>query len=289
MTGRRPPDDTRNNQTGAVVDLHLHTVFSDGLFTPEAVVIEARRLGLSAIAITDHDSVDGIDRARTQGKKNGVEVVPGVEMSCNVNGTDVHILGYYLDYHSETVLDFFARVRASRLKRAEQMVNKLNEMGLPVSLARVKELAGAGAIGRPHLAQALVEAGGVSSIGEAFERYIGYDGPAYFPKLRLTPLAAIEFIHRAGGLAVIAHPATYGNDGLIYTVIAAGVDGIEVWHPEHNRRQTDIYLEMAEKNRLLVTGGSDCHGGRKFGRIYLGEIRLPYRYLMALKQRSRRG
>lgn len=274
-----------------VVDLHIHTVFSDGLFTPEQVVIEAQRLGLSAIAITDHDSVDGIDRAKAQGKKAGIEIVPGAEMSCNVNGTDVHILGYYLDYQSETVLDFFARVRTSRLQRAERMVAKLNELSLGhwrVSLERIKELAGAGAVGRPHVAQAMLEAGAVTSINEAFERYIGYDGPAYFPKMRLTPLAAIDFIHRAGGLAVIAHPATYGNDSLLYTAIAAGVDGIEVWHPEHNQRAVDHYLEMAEKNRLLVTGGSDCHGGRKFGRIYLGDIRLPYQYLLALKRRVKR-
>ncbi|MEO0068106.1 MAG: PHP domain-containing protein [candidate division WOR-3 bacterium] len=276
----------------AEVDLHIHTLFSDGLFTPEQVVMEAKRKGISAIAITDHDSVDGIDRAKGEGKKAGIEVVPGVEMSCYVNGTDVHILGYYIDYHDEEVLNFFARVRASRLKRAEQMVAKLNELSggrWQVSTARVKELAGAGAIGRPHIAQALVEVGAVQNIGEAFERYIGYDGPAYFPKMRLTPLAAVDFIHRAGGIAVIAHPATYGNDGLLYTVIAAGVDGIEVWHPEHNQRQVDHYLEMAEKNRLLVTGGSDCHGGRKFGRVYLGDIRLPYQYLAALKRKARQG
>lgn len=273
-----------------MVDLHIHTVFSDGLFTPEQVVREAMGNGFSAIAITDHDSVDGIDRARAEGKKVGIEVVPGVEMSCYVNGTDVHILGYYIDYHDEEVLDFFARVRASRLKRAERMVAKLNELSKgrwQVSNTRVKELAGAGAVGRPHIAQALVEAGAVQNIGEAFERYIGYDGPAYFPKLRLTPLAVIEFIHRTGGIAVIAHPATYGNDGLLYTVIAAGVDGVEVWHPEHNQRQVDRYLEMAEKNRLLVTGGSDCHGGRKFGRVYLGDIRLPYQFLAALKRKAR--
>ncbi len=272
---------------GSFVDLHTHTIFSDGLFTPEELIAEASRLGFTAVAVTDHDSVDGIERARAEGKRRGVEVVPGVEMSCNVNGTDVHILGYYLDYHREEVQDFFARVRQSRLERAERMVAKLSELGAPVSLARIKELAGAGAVGRPHIAQAMVEAGAVASISEAFERYIGYDGPAYFPKLRLTPPEVVNFIHKNGGLAVIAHPATYGNDDLLYLVIAAGVDGIEVWHPEHNERSVARYQEIAEKNRLLMTGGSDCHGGRKFGRIYLGDIRLPYKYLMALKQRVR--
>jgi predicted metal-dependent phosphoesterase TrpH len=279
---------TRNE---AVVDLHLHTVFSDGLFTPEQVVIRAQQLGFTAIAITDHDSVDGIERARQQGKRSGVEIVPGVELSCNVNGTDVHILGYYFDYQNPQIQRFFTEVREFRLNRAAKMVAKLNELSAgrwQVSLERVKEIAGAGAVGRPHVAQALVEAGGVASMSEAFEKYIGYDGPAYFPKMRLTPAEVIELIHRSGGMAVVAHPATYGNDGLVYLVIAAGVDGIEVWHPEHNQRAVDHYLEIAQKNRLLVTGGSDCHGGRKFGRIYLGDVRLPYQYLLALKRRAKR-
>lgn len=275
----------------AVVDLHLHTIFSDGLFTPEELVIRAEQMGFTAIAVTDHDSVEGIDRAKVQGKRMGIEIVPGVELSCNVNGTDVHILGYYIDYQGAAVQEFFARVREFRLQRAERMVNKLNELAggrWRVSFERVREIAGAGAVGRPHVAQALVEAGGVASMSEAFEKYIGYDGPAYFPKLRLTPAEVIERIHQAGGLAVIAHPATYGNDGLVYLVIAAGVDGIEVWHPEHNQRAVDHYLELAQKNGLLVTGGSDCHGGRKFGRIYLGDVRLPYQYLMALKRRAKK-
>lgn len=276
------------NQSIGFVDLHTHTVFSDGLFTPEEVVERAKGAGLTAIAITDHDSVDGIDRAKITGKKLQMEVVPGVEMSCSVNGTDVHILGYYLDYQNSAVQNFFVRLRNSRLERAEKMINRLAELGVKVSFSRVKELAGAGAVGRPHLAQAMVEARAVSSVSEAFVRYIGYDGPAYFPKMRLTPLEITNFIHKNGGVTVIAHPGTYGNDDLLYTVLAAGVDGIEVWHPEHNQRTAEHYLEIAQKNRLLVTGGSDCHGGFKFGKVYLGEVRLPYRYLAALKHRANR-
>lgn len=280
-----------NLQARAVVDLHLHTIYSDGLFTPEELVIKAQQLGFAAIAITDHDSVEGVKRAKEQGKRLGVEVVPGAEFSCNVNGTDVHILGYYFDYQDTRVVDFFTKVREFRQKRAERMVDKINELAggrWRVSFERVKEIAGAGAVGRPHVAQALVEAGGVTSIAEAFEKYIGYDGPAYFPKMRLMPAAIIELIHRAGGQTVIAHPATYGNDGVVYQVIAAGIDGIEVWHPEHNRQAVDRYLEIAQKNGLLVTGGSDCHGGRKFGKVYLGDVRVPYQYLMALKRRVKK-
>lgn len=270
------------------VDLHIHTIFSDGLFTPEEVVARATQLGFSAVAITDHDSVDGIDRAIRAVRGKGIEIVPGAELSCDVNGNDVHILGYYFNHHRPALQDFFVRVRQSRLERAEKMVQKLAEMGVKVSFARVRELAGVGAVGRPHLAQAMVEAGVVANLSEAFERYIGYHAPAYIPKMRLTPAQAVGFIHENGGLAVVAHPATYGNDDLLYQVIAAGVDGIEVWHPEHNERMVAHYLEVATKNRLLVTGGSDCHGGRKFGRIYLGEVRLPYKYLVALKSRVKK-
>ncbi len=271
------------------VDLHTHTIFSDGLFTPEEVIVRASQLGFAAVAITDHDSVDGIERALQAARSRRIEVVPGAEFSCNVNGTDVHILGYYFDYRRSEVQEFFARVRQRRLERAEKMVQKLAELGVVVSFSRVRELAGAGAVGRPHLAQAMVEAGAVANLSEAFERYIGYHAPAYIPKMRLTPAQVVDFIHKNGGLAVVAHPATYGNDDLLYPVIAAGVDGIEVWHPEHNDRAVAHYLEIATKNRLLVTGGSDCHGGRKLGKIYLGDVRLPYKYLAALKARLKRS
>jgi predicted metal-dependent phosphoesterase TrpH len=266
-----------------VVDLHVHTVFSDGLFTPEELVAEAARLKLTAVAITDHDAVGGIDRAVAAGRQLQLEVVPGAELSCNTNGVDVHVLAYYIDHTQPAALEFFETVRQKRAERAEKMVTKLNELGVDLSLERVRALAQGAATGRPHVAQALVEAGAVRTVEEAFQRYIGYDGPAYFPKMQLAPSAAMDFIHRHGGVAVVAHPGTYHNDGAVYAAIAAGADGIEVWHPDHAPRNVDHYREIATKNGLVMTGGSDCHGGRKLGKIYLGSVTVPYSCLQAVK------
>ena len=266
-----------------LVDLHAHTVFSDGLFTPEELAAEAARLKLTAVAITDHDAVGGIDRAIAAGRQLQLEVVPGVELSCNTNGVDVHVLAYYVDYTQPAVQEFFEMVRQKRAERAEKMVAKMKELGVNVSLEQVREQAQGAATGRPHVAQALVEAGAVRTIEEAFQRYIGYDGPAYFPKMQLSPKEAMDFIHKHGGVAVVAHPGTYHNDGALYAAIAAGADGIEVWHPDHAPRNIDHYREVATKNGLLMTGGSDCHGGRKLGKVYLGSVTVPYSCLQAVK------
>jgi len=270
-------------ESSGLVDLHAHTVFSDGLFTPEELVTEAARLKLTAVAITDHDSVGGVDRAIAAGRLLQLEVVPGVELSCNTNGVDVHVLAYYVDYTQPDVQEFFEMVRQKRAERAEKMVAKMRELGVNISLEQVRAQAQGAATGRPHVAQALVEAGAVRTIDEAFQRYIGYDSPAYFPKMQLTPKEAMDFIHRHGGLAVVAHPGTYHNDAAVYSAIAAGADGIEVWHPDHASRNVDHYREVATKNGLLMTGGSDCHGGRKLGKVFLGSITVPYSCLQAIK------
>lgn len=265
------------------VDLHAHTVFSDGLFTPEQLVVEARRRGLSAVGVADHDAVGGIERAMVAGRQLGVEVVPAVELSCSVAGVDLHMLGYYIDFQDAELGAFVKDIRVHRAERGRLMVEKLQELGLKVTMEQVRSLAKDAAIGRPHVAQAMVDAGAVPNVDEAFKRFIGYEGPAYVPKKKLSPQEGVEFIKQYGGVAVVAHPGTYGNDDAVYQAIAAGVDGIEVWHPDHNANNVARYIEVAQKNHLLTTGGSDCHGGRKNGRVYLGEVRVPYEHLAAVK------
>ena len=270
-----------------LVDLHTHTIYSDGLLGPEDLVAEAARRGLTAVGVTDHDTLGGIERALDAGRQHGVEVVPGAELSCTVNGLDVHILGYYLDHRAQAVVDFFVMMRRHRALRAKGMVALMSEMGHRVSFERVRLIAGDGAIGRPHVAQAMVEEGVVPSVDQAFRRFIGYDGPAYVPKTKVTPEEGIEFIKRYNGVAVVAHPGTYHDDNAVYAAILAGADGLEVWHTDHDKRAVAHYDELAQKNGLLMTGGSDCHGGRKGGRVFLGEVAIPYKYLAAVKRLHR--
>lgn len=286
MTRRRPMHAAARRADGGTgpVDLHAHTTFSDGLFSPEELVEQAAARGLTAIGVTDHDTLEGVDRALAAGRRFGIEVVPGAELSCSVNGVDLHILGYFLDARDAEVNEFFQSMRGHREDRARRTVVRLGELGKPVSFERIKLMAGAGAIGRPHIAQAMVEEGLVPNIEEAFRWYIGYDGPAYVPKVKISPEEGVGFIKEHGGVAVVAHPGTYRNDNAVYAAILAGVDGIEVWHTDHDKRAVALYDELARKNGLLQTGGSDCHGGRKEGRVFLGEVTVPYAILAALKR-----
>jgi len=266
-------------------DLHVHTVFSDGLLTPDALVRRAQEVGLQAVAVSDHDAVGGIDPARRVGELLSIEVVPAIEMSCIVGKQDVHVLGFYPDYHDPDLLAFLERVQQKRLERAHKIVDNLNRQGVSVDVSRVLEIARGGALGRPHIAQALMERGHVKTMDEAFYKFIGYHAPAYVPKMEISPLDAIGLIRKFGGIPVAAHPGSYDDDRLLDELIAAGLEGIEVYHPDHDRAMSEHLLEIARNNQLLITGGSDCHGGRK-GRIMLGEVRVPYSCLAAMKQKK---
>lgn len=248
------------------------------------MVSKAKELNLAAIAISDHDAVGGIDIAIHSGRLLGVEVVPALEMSCIYRKTDVHLLGYYVDHHNPDLLAFLYRVQQKRLERAQKIVSRLNQQGVKLDIDRVRAIAGEAALGRPHIAQALVERGLARTMDDAFNRFIGYHCSAYVPKMEISPLEGIDLIKRYGGIPVAAHPGSYDSEDLVNMMIAAGLMGIEVYHPDHDEVKISRYLELARKNNLFVTGGSDCHGGRK-GKLFIGSVTVPYRYLAAIKTR----
>lgn len=250
-----------------LVDLHVHTTASDGLDSPEEVVIKAKRRGLGALAITDHDTLAGVKPALSAGRANGIEILPGIELSAEVDEDEVHILGYLLDDTNAQILETISFFRDCRLERIKKMVDKLRELGFAVTLQRVQAISGSGSIGRPHLAAALVELGAVLDVAEAFDKLIGRGAPAYVPRYHLPPLEAIRLIRAAHGVPVLAHPGLDKAGERIPELIRAGLGGIEAYHPAHTRELCAYYHRLAEGQHLLVTGGSDYHGsGHKEGR-----------------------
>jgi predicted metal-dependent phosphoesterase TrpH len=261
----------------------MHTNASDGLLTPAEIVESSLKLGLQAIAVTDHDTVDGYAEAARLVDEDVMEVVPGVELSSNYKGADVHILGYYIDHQNPEFVKKILRFRQYRYERGENMVARLNELGLNLSMDTVKTIAGKSPLGRPHVADALLREEFVQTYDEAFARYIGYHAPAYVPKKILTSQQAIDLIHLIRGVAVLAHPGTLRHDEFIPDLIEMGLDGIEAYHSQHSRSDINHYKNMARKLGIIYTGGSDCHGPRK-GKSLIGTQRVPYSVLLKLKK-----
>lgn len=243
-------------------DLHMHTYFSDGYFSPEQLVEKAKKQGIRILSITDHDSVNGTLDAIGCAEKYDIEIIPGVEISTDIRDTEVHILGYFVDPKNKDLEHYLNFFREERYKRAMRIVDKLNILGLDISFDDVLATAKNSAIGRPHIAQALLAKGQVKSFFEAFYKYIGNHAPAYERKVHLSPQSAFKIITDAGGLSFIAHP---GNmpEILIKELIDAGVDGIEVIHPSHSPEQVRFYRGIVNEYFLLESGGSDFHGGKR--------------------------
>jgi predicted metal-dependent phosphoesterase TrpH len=267
-------------------DLHIHTNYSDGLLTPQQVVEYSRRKNLSTISITDHDSVSGVGVTLSLAGSQ-LEVIPGVELSTTYEDIDVHILGYYLDHKAPALVGYLADLQGYRERRAQQIVEKLARHGVTIEYERVRTIAGPGAIGRPHIAAAMQERGFVSTVDEAFNRFIGYRGPCYVPKKELDPRGAISIINEFDGIAVLAHPGVYNCDRLLTDILGCGIEGVEVWHPEHSRSVAEKLLKFAGENGLVVTGGSDCHGGHKGRQVLIGQILLDECYVQALRERAK--
>ena len=265
-------------------DLHLHTNFSDGTYTPEELVAQASRHGLAAIALTDHDTVEGCARARQACDTAGIEFLTGTELTAEQEGNELHILGYEVDTTNRRLLEEIARFQSVRQERIREMVSRLNRLNVPLQVETVFALANCRSPGRPHVARALVNAGLVGSLDEAFERYLKKNRPAWVPKMKISALFAIELVHQAGGVAVMAHPGLNRTDQAIPSLVEAGLDGIECFHTKHPPATSEHYLGLAEKFNLLVTGGSDCHGLSK-GRPLIGTVRLPYEHVKRLKSK----
>ncbi|KPC74797.1 metal-dependent phosphoesterase [Thermoactinomyces vulgaris] len=248
------------------VDLHVHTTGSDGLFSPSEVVKLAKEVGLAGLAITDHDSISGIEEALSAGREWGIHVVPGVEISTLWQGKEIHMLGLHIDYRDPSLLEKLKRQREVRQTRNRMMIEKLNELGIEVTMeevmAKKKGEGQADNVGRPHIAEVLIDKGIVQSMDEAFDRYLGRDGQAYVTPPRISPIEAIQLIHQSKGKAVIAHPGLYEQDDLIPLLVENGLDGIEVNHPDHTDEAKQRYAEMAKTFGLFETAGSDFHGER---------------------------
>ncbi|ADL11770.1 PHP domain-containing protein [Acetohalobium arabaticum] len=265
------------------VDLHLHTTASDGSYTPEELVEKAVGMGLETIAVTDHDTVGGVAPALTAAKEVDLEVIPGVEFTTYVGQEEVHILGYYFDYLDQNFLMELTKLKEARENRGKKIVEKLNKLGLELEWKSVIEVAGSGAVGRPHIARALVNEGYVADVSAAFEDYLGDRGPAYVPKTQLTPQDAIEAINEAGGVAVLAHPGHLSTNELIVEIIEAGIDGIEAYYSGHDEEETKQYIKLANRYDLIITGGSDCHGPKIKEGILLGTVDIPDNVIDNLK------
>jgi predicted metal-dependent phosphoesterase TrpH len=275
-----------NLESELKADLHIHTTASDGVLSPAELVEESAGLGLAAVGICDHDTVDGIDEALEAGKRFGVEIVPGVEINTDVGIREVHILGYFFDHRSEKFLEHMQKLRDARYLRGRKMVEKLQAAGVPVTLERVREIAGDAPIGRPHVAQAIVETGLVGSINCAFGKYLVRNMPGYVERVKMTPEEAIGIIISAGGVAGIAHPSKIGNDDLIAGLVKAGARAIEVFHSDHSPDVARYYGRVAKKFDLIPTAGSDFHRFDSERTTYPGCVSTDYSIVERLREES---
>jgi hypothetical protein len=263
-------------------DLHLHTLFSDGTFTPEELAARGGEVGLAAMALTDHDTVDGCARMARACQALGIEFIVGAELTAEFEDKEVHVLGYFLDLHNEPLLAEIKKFQAVRQTRIHEITARLNEMNVPLRAETVFALANCQSPGRPHVARALVQEGLCPSMEEAFERYLKKGRRAWVPKCKISALDAVVLIHQAGGLAVMAHPGLNHCDEIIPELAAQGMDGLECFHTKHSTKMSKHYLAIAARLNLLVTGGSDCHGFSK-GKPLVGGVKLPGIYLQKLK------
>jgi 3',5'-nucleoside bisphosphate phosphatase len=265
-------------------DLHLHTTFSDGTYSPEELAAEARRVNLVAVALTDHDTVEGCSRMRAACTSVSIEFIPATELTAEINGIELHMLGYFLNVHDPNLLRQMVRFQEGRHERIREIVARLRKLEVPLEEEEVFALANCKSPGRPHVARALIQRKVCSTLDEAFERFLKKNRPGWVPKQKISAPDAIELIHQAGGLAVLAHPGLARSEEAIPALIEARLDGLECFHTRHSASASEYYVGLAEQHDMVITGGSDCHGMNK-GKPLIGSIKLPYNYVRRLKER----
>lgn len=269
-------------------DLHIHSTASDGSDTPEEVVELAIAKGFNTIAVADHDTVDGIERAVKAAENKKLEIIPAIEFSTFQDKAEIHILGYFIDYTDKILINKINEIFQARLNRAKMMIDLLKEQGVKITFNQVKKMAGDEYIGRPHIAKTMIEKGYIEKMGEAFtEKYIGNGGKAYVAKYQLTPVDAIKLIKKTGGIPVLAHPVFINHGEAlvkedIKTLKKSGLEGIEVFHSKHKKKDSRYYKKVARELNLIITGGSDYHGDNSPD-IELGDIILEDKYVEKLK------
>lgn len=267
------------------VDLHIHTNVSDGVYSPAEVVQQALQASLKAIAITDHDILDGVIMAQNAAAGANIEIIPGIELSAAHKQNDVHILGYYIDLMSSEFLDHLAVIRNARKKRVISIMAKLFTLGVKLDLNELAQDVENTAICRSHVARAMLLSGVVKTKKEAFKRYLGIGAPAYVPRETISPPEAIKLIVAAKGVPVLAHPGSgHSNVNFIKELINVGLQGLEVHHRDHDAKQTKMYTKIAQQNGLIITGGSDFHGSRSEYNHPIGSFSVGYEIVAELKK-----
>lgn len=280
-----------------LVDLHTHSTASDGSLSPRDLVAYAKKKGAAALSLTDHDTIEGLAEAASAGIEYGLEVIPGLEISAQYAGGTMHILGYYLDPSDPDLNQELRRLQEARRERNPKIIEKLKALGIPVSFDQLETLA-QGQIGRPHIARLLLQIGAVSSLDEAFQKYLAQGARAYVDKFRFSPRKALDLIHKAGGIPVLAHPFTLNCTSLrdLYELVKdlkeVGLSGIEVLYPGHSSEQTRDYFSLVKELNLLYTGGSDFHGNNRENVDLLtgrGDLQIPYEIVEQLKSLRRKA
>jgi predicted metal-dependent phosphoesterase TrpH len=271
-----------------VIDLHLHTTASDGRSTPEQLVAEAAAAGVRTIAVTDHDTTDAIGACEAVARSEGLDFVPGIEMTAVDGRRDIHVLGYFIDGDDDELARFLSVQREDRRRRLLEIASTLERLGAPIDTAPITAAASCGrSVGRPMVAAALIDAGHARDVADAFDRFLGEGRPAFVERRGSSPAGVIARIHEAGGVAALAHPGKVGLDALVAPLAESGLDAVEVFHPDHDNEARVRYARLARDHDLLVTGGSDYHGPGSHRESALGRVGLPAREFDRLAARAR--